>query len=315
MRGFRSRRRVGRSSYFEHRPKKAPPADGIKLKKGGTTWWGEQWIAALTEVLSGDSARLSRGRTYARAGRVHELVVKGGKVTAKVTGSRATPYKVSIELAQLSDSVWKRAVAGMTERVKFAAELLAGHMPTDIDEVFEVDRASLFPQRRADLKTACSCPDCGDPCKHVAATHYVLGEALDGDPFLLFELRGRSREQMLAELRAARSGGTTRADPEPRGETEPATVELDLVSAEAYDALRTPLGELHFAFEADVQSGAMLRQLGTPAGWSCEASPEALLGPLLQAASERARLVAMAEPDTKTEPATLAPKRARKKRS
>ena len=86
------------------------------------------------------------------------------------------------------------------------SELLAGQMPQAIDEVFVEAGVSLFPKQRADLKTRCSCPDWGDPCKHVAATHYVLGEAFDRDPFLLFELRGRTKHEVLSALRSARGG-------------------------------------------------------------------------------------------------------------
>jgi uncharacterized Zn finger protein len=92
----------------------------------------------------------------------------------------------------------------MAAQAKFSAALLAGEMPQEIDAVFHAAGASLFPKQRAELKANCSCPDDGDPCKHVAATHYVLGEALDRDPFLLFELRGRSKSQVLDALRAAR---------------------------------------------------------------------------------------------------------------
>lgn len=166
--------------------KKPPPERGIRMKKAGNTWWGQRWIEALEVVLRGDSGRLARARTYARAGRTHDLVVKGGKVTAKVTGSRATPYKITIELSQLNDAAWNKVIQLLAQKAQFSAELLAGQMPQAIDETFHEVGVSLFPTRRADLKTSCSCPDWGDPCKHVAATHYVLGEALDRDPFLLF---------------------------------------------------------------------------------------------------------------------------------
>jgi uncharacterized Zn finger protein len=95
--------------WYQSPPKRPPPAHGIKMKKSGTTWWGQRWIEALEIVLRGDSARLARGRTYARAGRTHDLVVKGGEVAAKVTGSRPTPYKVTIKLTQLSDAAWKKS--------------------------------------------------------------------------------------------------------------------------------------------------------------------------------------------------------------
>jgi uncharacterized Zn finger protein len=294
---------------FERAPKKPPPEGGIKLKKGGTTWWGERWIAALTQVLSGDAGRLSRGRTYARAGRVHDLVIENGRVEAHVTGTRAEPYVISIALAQLPPEVWDRAIAGMAARAQFSAELLAGRMPENIEEVFG-EGSGLFPGRRSELSTRCSCPDWGDPCKHVAAAHYILGEALDRDPFLLFELRGRSRARVLEALRVARSGDASAGA---ASETAVATVELPGLAPSDYEGAPLPLAEFHYAFEAPATPGAMLRQLGAPAAWSAERSPAELLAPLLHAASERAREVALAEPPPReSEPASTPPEKAKR---
>jgi uncharacterized Zn finger protein len=63
---------------------------------------------------------------------------------------------------------------------------------------------SLLPAAQRDLATDCSCPDWSNPCKHIAAVHYLLGERFDEDPFLMFELRGRSKEALLAVLRERR---------------------------------------------------------------------------------------------------------------
>lgn len=305
--------RWSRFGWYESTPKKPPPERGIRIKKAGTTWWGQRWIEALENVLRGDSARLARGRTYARAGRTHDLVVKGGKVTAKVTGSRATPYKITIELTELSAPAWKKAIDGLAKKAQFSAELLAGQMPQAIDEVFVEAGASLFPKQRADLKTSCSCPDWGDPCKHVAATHYVLGEALDRDPFLLFELRGRTKDQVLDALRAARGGlGEAPAKKAGKSKTslEAATIEVPTVKlgklrASEYDKPREPLPALHFSFDEPVTHGAVLRQLGAPTTWEGDASPADILAPLVRAAAETARRIAMAEPSDAGESAPL----------
>jgi uncharacterized Zn finger protein len=306
--------------------KKPPPEHGLKVKKVGTTWWGQRWIEALEHVLRGDSGRLGRGKTYARAGRTHDLVIVAGKVRAKVTGSRAAPYEVGIELAQLPDDVWRRAIAGMAEKAQFAAELLAGQMPLAIDDVFRQAGLSLFPAARAELVTTCSCPDWGDPCKHVAATHYVLGEALDGDPFLLFELRGRSKGQVLAGIRAARgaaaaaggpaigeASGTRQATGAPTapsassasddgaggafGGAPIATVTLGALDASDYDRAPVALPALDFSFDAPLTHGALLRQLGAPAAWRAEGSPAELLAPLVQRAADTARRIALGEPE------------------
>jgi uncharacterized Zn finger protein len=297
--------RWGDRGWYRSAPKKPPPEHGLKIKKAGTTWWGQRWIEALTEVLRGDAGRLARGRTYARAGRTHELVVKGGKVTAKVIGSRPTPYTIAIALAQLDEATWKRAIAGMAAKAQFAAELLAGQMPQEIDEIFRAAGTSLFPAQRAHLVTSCSCPDWGDPCKHVAATHYVLGEALDRDPFLLFELRGRTKEQVLAALRAARTGAPAAAGPskklagKARAEEPPASeipsVAFGKLTPSDYDRPRHALPSMHFSFDEQIAHGAVLRQLGAPAAWSSPGAPVDLLAPLVRAAAETARRLAMTE--------------------
>jgi uncharacterized Zn finger protein len=304
--------RWSRFGWYEPAPKKPPPERGIRVKEAGTTWWGQRWIEALQYVLRGDSARLARGRTYARAGRTHDLVVEGGKVTAKVTGSRATPYEITIELTELSAPAWKQAIDGLAKKAQFSAELLAGQMPQTIDEVFLEAGVSVFPRQRAELKTSCSCPDWGDPCKHVAATHYVLGEALDRDPFLLFELRGRTKDQVLDALRAARGGvGDTPAKKARKSKVTPAdstvievpTVRLGKLKASEYDKPREPLPALHFSFDEPVTHGAVLRQLGAPTSWDDDASPADILAPLVRAAAAAARRIAMAEPTNADEQA------------
>jgi uncharacterized Zn finger protein len=307
--------RWGDYGWYRTPAKKPPPAHGIKMKKAGTTWWGQRWILALELVLRGDAGRLARGRTYARAGRTHDLVVSGGTVTAKVTGSRPTPYRITIQLAQLPAPAWAKAIAGMARQAQFAAELLAGQMPQQIADVFRDAGTHLFPAQRADLVTSCTCPDWGDPCKHVAATHYVLGEALDRDPFLLFELRGRTKAQVLEALRAARAGeepgkppGHPSDKPSERlskrgaasaaavAELEIPKVTLGKIKATDYDRPREALPALQLSFDEPGTHGAVLVQLGAPAAWSTDGSPADLLAPLVRAAAARARSIALAEP-------------------
>ncbi len=54
--------------------------------------------------------------------------------------------------------------------------------------------------------SACSCPDWENPCKHMAAVYYLLAEAFDADPFLIFAWRGRTKSELLSGLRARRRG-------------------------------------------------------------------------------------------------------------
>lgn len=120
-------------------------------------------------------------------------------------GSQSKPYKIKIQIAPLTDAQWDRVFDVLAEQAIFTAQLLAGEMPQDVEQAFEAAKVSLFPARRDDLQTDCSCPDYANPCKHIAATHYILGERFDEDPFLIFRLRGRTQEQVMAALRKRRA--------------------------------------------------------------------------------------------------------------
>lgn len=274
-------------------PKRPPPEHGIKVKRFGATWWGRRWLEALERFGLEYSARLGRGRSYARQGRVHDLTVKGGAVTARVTGSHPTPYRVRMHLAPLTERVWDAATRAMAARAVFAARLLAGQMPQEIDEAFRSARGSLFPERAKDLTTDCSCPDWANPCKHVAAVHYVLGEAFDRDPFLLFELRGRSKETVLAALRRLRAASAdASAEPLSKPDEAPTCITLKGINPEQYERFRERVDDLRFHIGAPAAEGAVLSQLGSPPSWTCRATPRELLHPVVARAAALARELA-----------------------
>ena len=191
--------------YYGHYPKSTPIQNegGIKARRGGKLggehWWAKRWTAVLESFNIG--ARLGRGRSYARAGQVCSIEIDAGTVMAEVQGSRARPYVVTIELRVLSEKDWDRVITELGARAVFLARLLAGEMPEQIEEATEAAGVTLFPAKSSDLKTDCSCPDWSNPCKHIAAVYYLLGEEFDRDPFLIFALRGMPREELLERLR------------------------------------------------------------------------------------------------------------------
>ncbi|WP_324718068.1 SWIM zinc finger family protein [Carboxydochorda subterranea] len=203
----------GRYSPWPERTQPIPVEGGIRARsrKGaiGETWWSRRWVAVLESFGYGN--RLARGRVYARRGQVLAIDVHPGQAKARVQGFRVTPYRVEIRLPVLTDPQWEAATRQMASRAVFAAQLLAGEMPEDIEEAFETAGLSLFPKSSRELVTSCSCPDWANPCKHVAAVYYLLAEEFDRDPFLLFTLRGRTKEQLLEALRALRAGAPEKA--------------------------------------------------------------------------------------------------------
>jgi uncharacterized Zn finger protein len=189
--------------YAPSRPRR--PKGGIKAQtqRGGfgKNWWAQRWVSVLESFDIG--GRLERGRSYARSGQVLDLDIAEGKVKARVQGSRPEPYRISIDMRVLSPKQWGEVAAVLRSQAKFAAKLLSGEMPENIEDAFKAANLSLFLQTSRDLRTECTCPDWSNPCKHIAAVYYLLGEEFDRDPFLILRLRGMGREAFLGMLRGA----------------------------------------------------------------------------------------------------------------
>ncbi len=261
-----------RSSYYEnywpqYEPSRPIEVDGIKAKsqKGAfvQNWWANRWIKALTALV--DSARLSRGRSYARRGQVLNIDVVPGQVSARVQGSRPTPYKVQIKLKPLTDTQWDAVIDALAAQAIFSAQLLNGEMPTEVEQVFDAVGVPLFPTSSNDLVTDCSCPDWANPCKHIAAVYYLLGERFDADPFLLFKLRGRDQGEVTAALRERRANAT--APTEALAEAQADAVEPPPPLEESLDRFwgtRDALADytVHIA-EPEVEF-ALLKRVGLP---------------------------------------------------
>jgi uncharacterized Zn finger protein len=180
--------------------------NGLKARSSrgaiGESWWSRRFLDVLESFAMGN--RLARGRTYARKGQVISLEVVPGQVRASVQGSRAKPYRVAIGLAAFPEIVWAKAEIALSEQALPSAKLLAGEVPPEFADA----GAPLFPRSVNELDQRCTCPDGEVPCKHLAATFFLLAEAFDGDPFLILRWRGRDRAALLGRLRALRSEAT-----------------------------------------------------------------------------------------------------------
>jgi uncharacterized Zn finger protein len=206
-------------------PSTPRPAEGgvkARTKRGAfaQSWWSRRWIESLERL--GMQARLQRGRRYARDGQVLSIEIGRGEIRAAVQGSRPKPYQVRVEVAPFSQREWRKATEVILREAGFTASLLAGGMDPAVEEALARAGVSLFPHAHKDLTMSCSCPDWEVPCKHLAAVHYLVAEALDADPFLLFELRGIAREAFLASL--VGKGGEAPAEEGETGEDLPADV-------------------------------------------------------------------------------------------
>ena len=155
-------------------------------EKFGKTWWGEHWLRSLENVDYDN--RLPRGASYARSGHVKSIKINNNQIVAKVSGSRATPYKVTVIVPPFFEEDIERLMAKIIERPALISKLLNRELdPAILDIAVELG-LKVFPRQWTDFKMQCSCPDWAVPCKHLASVIYMLSREIDNNPFLVFEI-------------------------------------------------------------------------------------------------------------------------------
>ncbi|GAA1905310.1 hypothetical protein GCM10009737_02650 [Nocardioides lentus] len=188
-------------------------------------WWARAWLRAVEEAAYGEDD-LRRGRALARAGQVGAVTVDAGGFVAAVTED-GEAWTVSGAV-----DTWDATSVGMLVEVVATRSgrigaLLAGDLPLGLVEDAEEAGVELVPYA-GELGATCTCRAWVDPCRHALATLVVLARLVDGDPLVLFHLRGLDREDLLARLhrRTSPTGGAGSEEPE-EGRDPAAEADLD----------------------------------------------------------------------------------------
>lgn len=163
----------------------------------GKTWWGQQWLNSLNNIDY--SNRLPRGASYARKGAVKKITINSNRITAKVAGSRATPYNVDIIIPPFFDPELGNFLKDIQQRPVIISKLLNRELDPSVLELAEKSGLKVFPRQWSDLKMQCSCPDWAVPCKHLASVIYKVSAEIDNNPFLVFELHNVDLPDELAK--------------------------------------------------------------------------------------------------------------------
>lgn len=160
--------------------------------------WSRRWRTWLRTLgLAGGERSSSR---------VKRLEVLHGRIVAEVQDRSGQPCDVEIRFAPWSDEEWQRVVDALSSQALFAAQLLAGDLPPDLDRTVAATGVQLLPTQLTELEHECSCQIDGHKiCEHVTVVYAALGELLPEDPWLLFRLRGRDQQELLRSLRTQRS--------------------------------------------------------------------------------------------------------------
>lgn len=200
----------------------------VSHREYGRGLWSGGWLDALAEMPGAAAGDLIRGRAYAREGRVGELHIEPGVISARVQDDdRPRPYPVALAVPALRDSTWERFIDAVSVQAGHLAALLDGEPPHGIGA-----ERTLLPGP-GELRTVCTCPQRDrQPCRHTAAACYETAAVFDADPFALLLLRGRSKPQVLVALR------------ERRGPAQPTLMAPGRLASEAYRAVLRPLSAL-----------------------------------------------------------------------
>lgn len=273
------------------------PEDGIVISSRGGGWVSDRWLDMLSGLDDTHGARLSQGKNVARNGRVRGLWFSPGLASAQVVTDDV--YNVSVRFRVFKDRDWKRVLDALLGDLRHVAQLLEGELNVELVGQLEKAGVQLLPSL-AEVEGDCNCDDYMLPCAHMAAVHHVLAEALDGEPFLLFTLRGRPRGQLLMELRKA-WGDSSR--PTPEALEEVVGSQHDWFSSE----VAVPAGD--FRFHPSDKVGVGLKALGPPPG---DVDLLRAVGPLYEAGSQAAMALALADPTPADENAQARTRRFRR---
>jgi len=164
-----------------------------------TAWWGRAWVRAVEESAYAERD-LVAARALSRSGHVGGITTDAGRFVAAVEDGEGM-WTVSGTLPMLDEqaaTVLVETVAAETGRI---ASLLAGELPHALVEHAEESGVELLPYG-GELATDCTCSSWVDPCVHALAVLAQLTWLVEADPFVLLQLRGLPRDDLLARLHA-----------------------------------------------------------------------------------------------------------------
>jgi uncharacterized Zn finger protein len=148
---------------FDRRPVK-PTANprrvvgGFKLsakKSPEVPWVIQRWMRLVETYAPGD--QLAEGLEYGRLGQVRALEISAGSIIARVQGRMPKAYNVAIRLPTFTTQQWEPVIDAMLAQARYAATLLSGELPANIEDLFVPAGLRLFPTEPSDVAASCNC--------------------------------------------------------------------------------------------------------------------------------------------------------------
>lgn len=163
-----------------------------------STWWGDAWKKHLKEHFDiGDL--LSKGKSLYKKGKVSNICIQQGEVTATVQGRKDGTYNVTLEILELPEDIYRKIQHICQENIASIKQLLEGSFSQEVGKLFQNTSVGVFPQRK-DIMARCSCSGSSDMCTHVYATLHSIGKKLDSNPKLFFTLRCIDTSKLISNI-------------------------------------------------------------------------------------------------------------------
>ncbi|TFG24714.1 MAG: hypothetical protein EU532_12315 [Promethearchaeota archaeon] len=238
------------------------------------TSWGKEWILSILNI--GRPFRMQRGIEYAKDDkRIENLRINKGQIFSTVQGTAPTPYRVKINFEIIPEEIWKVILEELASKSSNLIQLLEGSLPEDIVKIFEKNNFPLFPDAIKGLDAECSCPDKEIPCKHIASVILYISKVLDYDPFILLKIKGKSKKEILSELRLIPQNGEKSISKEIKLKSEknekmqfsfnvPKMEIQEIVSNDSHSKISASFNEIGFKFRKPGKYIETLENLGIP---------------------------------------------------
>lgn len=172
-----------------------------KRSSASISWYSERLLGLLEDL--GIDPYLEAGLEIFQKRKVLDFAVTPGRVSAKVLADEQKPHRVAFLLDQFEDADWVKIFDELSKKSLFFAKLLGSEIPSEIESAFRESGYPLLPSSPEQLRLFCDCSN--SPCEHVAGLYYRFSQAIDLDPFLIFLLRGRGKDETVFELRKHRT--------------------------------------------------------------------------------------------------------------
>jgi len=196
--------------------------------------------------------------------RVLDFFLVPGKVQVKLQEETGKMHRVEFELGQFSEEEWERVCKELAAQSIFLANFLAGRVPEEIETVLSAQGLSLPPLSREEIRISCDGHALNKKTEPFAflALDRLLSR-LDDDPFSIFVLRGKGREELLVEVHRQRT-----LLERPRGRIWTAVEEPELenngyagIDLERFWKSGAAMERLSYSIRADELPASLLKRL------------------------------------------------------